>query len=257
MRHFAMPFTLSHAILAPPLAKLSRQHLPLAALAIGCMTPDLHRLFSDGNSNLSHQWYAMLYPTLWIGLGFCVLWYGLYRPVIYAFLALKDPIVSQTAYGMIGWIIRVVLAVLVGIASHLLWDGFTHADFRTLWFHEALSQELHFFSMQMPLHRVLQLGSSVLSLPILLLMCRHYVLQHRQQTAIAPTLLRFCITLLLLSISMGILFTWHYLANIPAQLWVENPYYVTGRSINMFARGMLISWSIGCLLFLFLRQKRL
>ncbi|WP_416172827.1 DUF4184 family protein, partial [Escherichia coli] len=39
-----MPFTLSHAILAPPIAKLSDQRLPVAALAIGCMTPDLFRL---------------------------------------------------------------------------------------------------------------------------------------------------------------------------------------------------------------------
>ena len=40
-----MPFTLSHAVLAPPLAKLSGNRLPLAALAIGCMVPDLIRLF--------------------------------------------------------------------------------------------------------------------------------------------------------------------------------------------------------------------
>jgi hypothetical protein len=44
-KDFLMPFTLSHAVLAPPLAKLSRHTLPTAALAIGCMVPDLIRLF--------------------------------------------------------------------------------------------------------------------------------------------------------------------------------------------------------------------
>ena len=39
-----MPFTLSHAILAPPLSKLSGNRLPIAALAIGTMTPDLYRV---------------------------------------------------------------------------------------------------------------------------------------------------------------------------------------------------------------------
>ena len=45
-----MPFTISHAVLAPPLAKLSGDRLPIAAIAIGCMTPDLHRLFTQANS---------------------------------------------------------------------------------------------------------------------------------------------------------------------------------------------------------------
>ncbi len=39
-----MPFTISHAVIAPPIAKLSRNNLPIAALAIGSMTPDLYRL---------------------------------------------------------------------------------------------------------------------------------------------------------------------------------------------------------------------
>jgi hypothetical protein len=34
-----MPFTISHAVLAPPLAKLSGDRLPIAAIAIGSMTP--------------------------------------------------------------------------------------------------------------------------------------------------------------------------------------------------------------------------
>jgi len=46
-----MPFTISHAVLAPPLAKLSGDRLPIAAIAIGSMTPDLYRLFTQANSN--------------------------------------------------------------------------------------------------------------------------------------------------------------------------------------------------------------
>jgi len=34
-----MPFTLSHAVLAPPLSRLTGGRLPTAALAIGCMVP--------------------------------------------------------------------------------------------------------------------------------------------------------------------------------------------------------------------------
>ncbi|ENU25615.1 hypothetical protein F992_03359 [Acinetobacter modestus] len=65
-----MPFTLSHAVLAPPLSKLSKGHLPVAALAIGCMTPDLHRLFTQETIALTHQWSGILFPNLPIGLFF-------------------------------------------------------------------------------------------------------------------------------------------------------------------------------------------
>ena len=49
-----MPFTLSHAVLAPPISYLTGNRLPVAALAIGSMVPDLHRLFTHTNSNITH-----------------------------------------------------------------------------------------------------------------------------------------------------------------------------------------------------------
>lgn len=47
-----MPFTLSHAVLAPPISYLTGNRLPVAALAIGSMVPDLYRLFTHTNSNI-------------------------------------------------------------------------------------------------------------------------------------------------------------------------------------------------------------
>ena len=84
-----MPFTLSHAVLAPPLSKFSKGQLPIAALAIGCMAPDLYRLFTTETIALTHQWSGVLFPNLPIGLFFCLLWYLLYRPVIYRVLAIQ------------------------------------------------------------------------------------------------------------------------------------------------------------------------
>ena len=57
-----MPFTLSHAVLAPPLAQLSGERLPLGALAIGTMTPDLFRLLVKDEIYLNHQWQGIIYP---------------------------------------------------------------------------------------------------------------------------------------------------------------------------------------------------
>ena len=79
-----MPFTISHAVIAPPLAKLSRNTLPIA-LAIGSMTPDLYRLFTMQSGMLTHQWQGLFYPNLALGLLFSAIWYLLYRPVVYRF----------------------------------------------------------------------------------------------------------------------------------------------------------------------------
>ena len=112
-----MPFTLSHAVLAPPLSKLSKGHLPIAALAIGCMTPDLYRLFTQANIALTHQWSGLLFPNLPIGLFFCLLWYFIYRPVSYRFLGLKDPLQINSFDDVVAFSLMNCFAILATSAG--------------------------------------------------------------------------------------------------------------------------------------------
>lgn len=63
------------------------------------------------------------------------------------------------------FLIGIIFALIIGIATHLIWDGLTHSDFRTFIFQDFLSQTVHFFGRPYPLHRLLQLGSSALALP--------------------------------------------------------------------------------------------
>ena len=166
-----MPFTISHAVLAPPISKLTGHALPVAALAIGCMVPDLYRLFTQENSNTTHLWTSIIHPDLWIGLGFCLLWYLIYRPVIYRLSGIQHPLNIESFKSAIQFFIGVIAAVLVGTATHIIWDGLTHVDFRTFAFKDVLSQNLTLFHHQYPVHRILQMGSSIGVLPILLYMC--------------------------------------------------------------------------------------
>ena len=87
-----MPFTISHVVLAPPISKLTGYRLPISALAIGCMVPDLVRLFTSEDIHSTHLWSAWLYPNLLIGLGFCLLWYLIFRPACFRFLGIHKPI---------------------------------------------------------------------------------------------------------------------------------------------------------------------
>ena len=251
-----MPFTLSHAVLAPPISRLSGNRLPIAALAIGCMVPDLYRLFTSSNSNITHLWSSLIHPDLWIGLIFCMIWYGLYRPAIYRFIGIQHELKICSILSALKFFLAVCLALIVGTASHLIWDGLTHVDFRTFAFHDFLAQQFQLFDNSYPLHRILQIGTSVIVLPFMLWMSVHYYKKHQQYLAVSRKIKVFAWSLVLFSVLTGLFSVWDYARYIPTDVWRSDLYYFTGRSINEFSQGFLITFSLGCLLFLFLDRDR-
>ena len=250
-----MPFTLSHAVLAPPLAKLSGQRLPIAALAIGCMLPDLHRLFTLRQDPTPHLWSALLYPNLLLGLVFCALWYLLYRPALYRFMGVYHPLNLNTIKSVLGFVGGMILALLIGNATHLIWDGLTHHDFRSFAFQDFLAQSVEWGTQTYPMHRVLQIGSSILALPFLLWMSLDYYRKHRQLSSVSTKIRVYAIALIILSIVFGGFSLWDYARYIPDATWQAELYYFTGRAINEFSQGALLMFSLGCLLFLFLDRQ--
>lgn len=253
-----MPFTISHAVIAPPLSKLSQNTLPIAALAIGSMTPDLYRLFTVQSSMLTHQWKGLIYPNLALGLVFCAVWYFLYRPVVYRFFGVQHDLALNSLKRISIFFIGIIFALIVGIATHLIWDGLTHADFRTFVFKDVLATTVHLFGHPYPLHRLLQLGSSALALPFLAWMCLHYYQRYKQHWKVSIKIKVFAWTLFILSTFLGLFSFWDYARYIPHEVWHADTYYFTGRSINEFMQGWLSTFSLGCLLFLFLdRQQRM
>ncbi|MBK0064529.1 MULTISPECIES: DUF4184 family protein [unclassified Acinetobacter] len=249
-----MPFTLSHAVLAPPLARLSRHTLPIGALAIGCMTPDLVRLFTNENVTISHEWAGLIIPNLCLGLIFCLLWYLLYRPALYCWLALQDDLNLATFNQFCGFCIACIAGILIGCATHIIWDGLTHDDFRTFAFQHLLSYETHFLGKSYPVHRLLQLGMSILCLPLLFWMCYRYIQKHRVSQIDSRLLPLFFNFVLLLSLCTGGYLAFHYLQQIDPQFWQTDTYAVTGKAINYFSRGFLLSFSFACLIFIFLKR---
>lgn len=247
-----MPFTLSHAVLAPPLSKLTGHRLPIAALAIGCMVPDLIRLFSSSQDAHTHLWRALIQPDLWMGLAFALLWYALYRPVIYRFLGIRHDLALHSFSSTIRFFISISLAILLGTATHIIWDGLTHVDFRTFAFHDLLSQNIALFQHSYPLHRILQIGSSILALPIIGWMCRQYYRQYRNVISVSLKIKIFALTLLLLSLLVGALSTWDYARYFAPDIWRSDLYFFIGKSINEFTQAALPVFTLGCLLFLFL-----
>lgn len=251
-----MPFTLSHAVLAPPLSKITGNILPIAALAIGCMVPDLIRLFSHDQGGHNHLWRSMIHPNLWIGLSFCLVWYLLYRPVLYRFLGIQHDLGIQRVWSAIKFSLGVMVAIVVGTATHLIWDGLTHVDFRTFAFKDFLSQNMVLFGHTYPVHLIFQIGSSILALPFLLWMSMQYYRRHQQHFPVSPHVKTFAVILLFFTVIAGCFSAWDYARYFSATVWQSNLYFFTGKSINEFSQAALIVFSLGCLMFLFFDRDR-
>ncbi|WP_445116472.1 DUF4184 family protein [Acinetobacter sp. WZC-1] len=251
-----MPFTISHAVLAPPLARLSGNRLPVAALAIGCMTPDLYRLFTTDDVHLTHQWSGLIIPNLLIAAGFCLLWYGLYRTAIFRFLGLHQPLNLTSLNQIAGFILSTLLASLIGIATHLLWDGLTHSDFRTIAFADLLDRHISLWGQPYPVHRILQIASSVIALPFLAWMCVHYYQQHKQPQPVPSGIRIYALSLFSIAFFSGCLCYLHFSQQIQHDPRLNDLYWYIGKSVNQFARGWLLSFSLGCMIFWIMDHKQ-
>lgn len=244
-----MAFTLAHCIVAAPLSKLSGRSIPLASLAIGSMTPDLYRLFTSASGIASHQWSSLFYPNLCIGLLFCFLWYFLYKPTLLNFFEIKNH--TNDRYLKSNLIIKclfIVLGLLLGCITHLLWDGLTHVDERTFLFKTILTQNITFGHFIFPIHSVLQFASSILAMVILIVIFFRYI-KHSvffKNTNKNNTKLGF--TILICSLFFGCISSFIYLEN-NMHLFPNHLYYLFGRILNKFFIGFLISSCLLCILY--------
>ncbi len=138
-----MPFTASHPAAVLPL--LRRGSWVSAALLTGSMAPDLPSFLPVGLTHeQTHPLQAILWPDFLLGTGLLLAWWVLLRPG----LAPLWPAAASRcgtsgwrsaraawrgggpgrARSLARWTAWVVLSELVGLATHLGWDAFTHED---------------------------------------------------------------------------------------------------------------------------------
>jgi hypothetical protein len=161
-----MPFTLSHPAAAIPFL---RTRLVPSALVIGCMAPDfeyfLHFAPEGGFGHTLAGAFLFDLPA-----AFIVLWLFQVYAKAPLYMWLPESVQRRIRLGPATLPIRnmaqfalVLLSILVGIATHILWDSFTHPNF---WPYQHW-QFLH-RTVEVPVYgsmeylRVLQHGSTVL-----------------------------------------------------------------------------------------------
>lgn len=171
-----MPFTVSHAAAVLPLHRITK--LPLTALMVGSMAPDFGYFFSlEASRALTHSFSGLFIFSLPMGLFTWLFYVAFLEKATITLLsdrwhtrfAHTDAITAK----LIG---RASIAIVLGAATHLLWDAFTHrGTFVTDAFPALLGSTPGF--AWLPIYHLLHALSSVVGLVILVFWSQHL---HRQ-----------------------------------------------------------------------------
>lgn len=164
-----MPFTFSHPAIILPLAYVPRQWRSLTGLVIGSLTPDFeYFLRMQLHSRYSHTLNGLLWFDLPLGILLAFIFHNLVRDHLINNLphVLQSRFSRYTrydwnAYFKAHWFI-VSISILIGAASHLLWDGFTHESGYFVHMLPFLRDKLQLWGTQVPLLKALQHSSTLI-----------------------------------------------------------------------------------------------
>lgn len=128
-----MPFTFSHPAIVLPLTFLPRQWFSLTGLVIGSLTPDFeYFLRMRIQSDYSHTISGLFWFDLPLGILLAFIFHNIVRdnlfdnlPTILSSRLTKFKQFDWNNYFKKNWLV-VAISVLIGAASHIFWDSFTH-----------------------------------------------------------------------------------------------------------------------------------
>jgi uncharacterized protein DUF4184 len=126
-----MPFTVAHAAAVLPFRKLK---LVWSAFIIGSMAPDFPYIVGNVKyRDLGHFWPGVLYFTLPVSLAVLWLFHTVFkRPVIGLLPSGMQARLRRQAgpfrFGPLRRFVLILISTALGIASHLVWDTFTHSQ---------------------------------------------------------------------------------------------------------------------------------
>lgn len=128
-----MPFTFSHPGAVLPLGFLPKRYFSMTALVIGSIAPDFEYFFRmRAISYYSHRWSGMLWFDLPLIIILAFIFHSMVRDRLIENLPgfISKRVVRFKGFDWPGYFKKnypiVLLSAIIGAASHLLWDRFTH-----------------------------------------------------------------------------------------------------------------------------------
>ncbi len=130
-----MPFTFSHPAIIIPFTFFPRNWFSVSGLIIGSVVPDFeYFLRMRVQSNYSHTFYGVFWFNLPFGIILAFVFHNYIKnslidnlPTILNLRFFRYKQFEWTNYFKKDWMI-VIISILIGVFSHLLWDSFTHSD---------------------------------------------------------------------------------------------------------------------------------
>lgn len=122
-----MPFTPAHVAAVLPLR--GRSVFPFAALAAGSMSPDLPYFLPEGGlipRSVTHSAFSVVTWDLLLGLAMWLVWRWA-APILHDLAPTPVRRRWRLPTGPQPALWAVALAVIIGAATHVVWDAFTHA----------------------------------------------------------------------------------------------------------------------------------
>src|SRR6185437_6360763 len=128
-----MPFTFSHPAIVLPATYLPKKYYSLSALIMGSMAPDFEYFIRmKGFSRYSHTWTGLFWFDLPVSILLLFIFHNLVRNTLIENLPFSFN-VRLSAFRNFNWnkyfqenMAIVFVSLVIGIASHLVWDDFTH-----------------------------------------------------------------------------------------------------------------------------------
>lgn len=164
-----MPFTFSHPSIVLPLTFLPRKWFSLTGLVIGSLTPDFeYFLRMRIKSNYSHTidglfWFDLPLGIILAFIFYNIIWNSLYNnlPAFLKSRFLPFRKFDWNKYFKRNWLV-VIISILIGAASHIFWDSFTHDHGYFVQTIPTLQESVKFLSKQIPILKILQHSSTIL-----------------------------------------------------------------------------------------------
>jgi hypothetical protein len=170
-----MPFTFSHPAIVLPLT-LKKIRLSATGLIIGSMTPDFEYFIRMRNvSKYSHTYAGLFWFDLPLALLLCFIYHTIVRNSLFDNLPifLKERFIIYKNFQWANYFQKkwrvVCISILIGAASHIVWDAFTH---ETLFFVEKdpeLSTVMKVGTVNLAGYKFLQLASSIIGLLVVII----------------------------------------------------------------------------------------
>lgn len=164
-----MPFTFSHPAIVLPLTYLPKKWISLTGLVIGSLTPDFeYFLRMRIKSNYSHTLDGIFWFDLPLGVLLAFLFHNIARNSLFdnmptffksRFAAFKQ--FDWNGHFKKNWFV-VVISLLIGASSHILWDSFTHEHGYFVQTIPTLTNTVDLFGRQIPILKILQHSSTII-----------------------------------------------------------------------------------------------